>query len=244
MPLLLAYATGSPPPLTVYPPVLNPCPVPALPKGARVIPKVYLAKGKVVRPTEGGYAPIGDADGAPVDIFDATDFLFSNHEEIYLVDVDGVVRNEPQLDYLQEISRGHSVWVEAGPRSSDQVIDIVVAGASVAIITTKDFRPLDLEMKRSLALTEEIAMLLKISQGTVESIDSSFSGQDPSELVETAAGWGVKRFILGSAGMGWESVSEMARSAEVYIMDPQFTEMESLRASGAAGAIMEVPVSG
>ena len=214
-------------------------PVKAL-EGPAVFPLVYLLNGQVVRAAPGGYAPLRSEGDEIPDVFDITDRLFSAYRHIYLVDVNGKEGGDPQLDYLQEISRGQDIWVEAAPTNADQVIDIVVAGASRVVVATKDLADLRTEIRRALALTEEIALEVALNGDRVESRDPRYDRVTAQDFIGEVASWGLDTFILTSAATGWETVASLAQSVQVYVNNLRPEEMESLRASGAAGAIMEV----
>jgi phosphoribosylformimino-5-aminoimidazole carboxamide ribonucleotide (ProFAR) isomerase len=209
-------------------------------KGPIVLPLIYLEKGRVVRPAKGGFAVERDSAGEPVDVFDITDDLFSRFHSLYLIDVDGILSNRPQLDYLQEISRGQEVWVEAGPRVADQVIDVLVAGATRAVLSTDTISSVQLEVKHTLALTDEVALAIPASSGNVESLDKSLNGRRVDEVFEQALSWGVGHFVLTPPAEGWETMAELSKRGKVFVKGVRPEEMESLRASGAAGAVMEV----
>jgi hypothetical protein len=209
-------------------------------KGPIVLPLLYLQKGQVVRPGKNGYVVTRNEEGEPVDVFDFTDDLFARYHRTYMIDVDGVVGNHPQLDYLQEISRGQEVWVEAGPRVADQVIDVLVAGATRAILSTDTISSVQIEVRHTFALTDEIALAIASSSGKVISIDKEINGRPVDEVFEEALGWGVTSFILMAPGGGWETMAELSKRASVFVKGVRPEEMESLRASGAAGAVMEV----
>ncbi len=215
-----------------------------LPSKPVVLPLVYLRKGAVVRHVGEGYTPLIEGGGSSADVFEVTDSLFSKYHRIYLVDLDGQVGGDPQLDYLQEISRGHEVWVEAAPSSPDQVIDLIVAGGTRVVVSTAGFNDLRTEVRRTLALTEEIALGIEISGGTVRSADARYAGVTLQKMVEDGVEWGVRTFVISSPEMGWESISEAAKHAEIYVKGVRPEEMESFRASGASGAILEVSHGG
>lgn len=48
---------------------------------------------------------------------------------LYVIDADGVAANRPNLDVIKRASRHAELWVDAGPRFSDDAMDIFVAGA-------------------------------------------------------------------------------------------------------------------
>ncbi len=205
-----------------------------------IFPLVYLLNGQAVRPAPGGYVPLSSPGPDPVDVFDVTDRLFTKYHRLYLVDVNGKEGKDPQLDYLQEISRGQEMWVETSPGTAEEVIDTLVAGATRVVMATSDLKDLRTEVRRALALTEEIALEINLEGNRVRASDPLYQGLGPQDLISEAEEWGASTFILTSPGMGWETIADLSRSLEIYLKNLRPEEMESLRASGAAGAIMEV----
>ena len=49
---------------------------------------------------------------------------------LYLYDLDGINRNKPNLCLFQKLSKTHELWVDAGPRSIGDIVDVIVSGAS------------------------------------------------------------------------------------------------------------------
>ncbi|HWX24389.1 MAG TPA: hypothetical protein VN083_05075, partial [Vicinamibacteria bacterium] len=56
-------------------------------------------------PGEGGPVIARNPSGEPLDIFDVTDRLAAEFTRIYVVDLDGIERDQAQLDFLQELAR-------------------------------------------------------------------------------------------------------------------------------------------
>ena len=89
-----------------------------------LIPCLLLRGGQVYLPGPSGPVPARSAAPATFDPFDVVDRLTPEYSLLYVVDLDGIDRSDPQLDYLQELSRDIALWVDAGVRSSDQAIDL------------------------------------------------------------------------------------------------------------------------
>ncbi len=202
---------------------------------------LYLEQGVVVHPVQEGFAPLRGEDGSVLDPFDVSDRLIAKYHRFYFVDLDGLRTNQPQLDYLQELSHGHEVWAEAGPRNAEQVIDIMVAGATKVVLSLELLDQPETEIAHTLLLTPEIALLLNANQTGVLSADEDLRGRPLPEVGRRALEWGVPTLVLPDAREGWETVSALAQLTSLYVKGVRPEEMESLRASGAAGAIFEVP---
>lgn len=212
--------------------------------GPTVFPILYLQKGSAVRRVEGGFTLATNAEGQELDIFDVTDRLFEKYHRLYLVDVEGMTNNNPQLDYLQELSRGREVWAEAGPRTADQVIDVIVGGALRAVLSLQLLSAPEREVRHALSLTSDIALEVMTEGGKVLSSDPTLSRMDLGDFGRLSQEWGVQYLVLSSHDFGWEAVAELSKTAQVFVKRVPPEEMESLRASGAAGVIVEVDLNG
>jgi len=58
------------------------------------------------------------------------------NKPLYLLDEDGVTDNRPNYNIYQRLSGHADLWIDAGPRTVEDVMDIVMAGATAVI-----FRP-------------------------------------------------------------------------------------------------------
>ena len=55
--------------------------------------------------------------------------LHDKHDELYVIDYDGIKYNRSNLDIYKKISRKPYLWIDAFPRRTEDFIDLVVAGA-------------------------------------------------------------------------------------------------------------------
>ncbi|MDD3492808.1 MAG: hypothetical protein PHU95_03640 [Candidatus Thermoplasmatota archaeon] len=55
--------------------------------------------------------------------------LHKEHDEVYVMDLDGIHHNRSHLDVYKKVSRKPFLWIDALPRRVEDVIDLVVAGA-------------------------------------------------------------------------------------------------------------------
>jgi len=87
-----------------------------------------------------------------------------NFEKLYILDIDGIERNKPQLDIVQSLCNDFSISYEAGPRKGANVIDMVVAGADRVYMGTYCLASLD-EVGTAMALTEGIGLKIDWNDG-------------------------------------------------------------------------------
>lgn len=58
----------------------------------------------------------------------------ADHDRVYLVDRQGVQRNKPDVELIQQVADGAEIWVDAGPRYAEDVVDLFVAGAHQVVV--------------------------------------------------------------------------------------------------------------
>jgi len=82
--------------------------------------------------------------------------------EIYIMDLDGISKNEPNLDFYQSIYK--KKWIDAYPRRFEDVMDIVVAGADKIVIRGKFTE----DETKKLFENIEVELYLSLSEDAVE----------------------------------------------------------------------------
>jgi len=91
-----------------------------------IIPLISVKKGKL----------LDGKDGEPFSL----DALFSQVEKdavLYVLDLDGVEHNNPNLELYQQLTEHCALWIDAGPRRIDDVMDIIMAGATNLTLRTE-----------------------------------------------------------------------------------------------------------
>jgi len=115
-------------------------------------------------------------------------------EKLYVLDLDGVERNKPQLDIVQVLSDDFSIFYEAGPRRGANVVDLVIAGADKVYMNTYSMSALD-EVKVALTFTENIGLKIDWND-TVLGHGDGIEGCSLSDIIAAALGLGVKDFVV------------------------------------------------
>jgi uncharacterized protein related to proFAR isomerase len=192
-------------------------------------------------PGEGGPVEARTADGARADLFDLADYLSAEYRRIYVVDLEGVERNLPQLDYLAELTRDTDVWIDAGVRSADAVIDVLVTGARRAVVSPSRLRGPN-ELRRALKLTPELALELEFSaEGRL--VTRPEWGSDAVGVATQGRELGVKELIVSprERPVDWELIRRLASQGPVWVDGSyRLTESVELARSGARGALFHL----
>ena len=81
------------------------------------LPLVYIERGNII------------VDGLPQPAVQKLRQMHDEHDELYVVDYDGIHNNKSNLDVFKRVSRKPFLWIDAFPRRTEDIIDLVVAGA-------------------------------------------------------------------------------------------------------------------
>jgi hypothetical protein len=206
-----------------------------------LVPCVLLRRGEICLPSSDGPVTALTEHGAKYDPFEVVDKLAAEYSMVYLVDLDGVERAEPQLDFLQELSRDVTLWVDGGVRNSDQAIDILVTGAQRAVLSSASLLGLK-ELRRSWRLSTEYVFEVELdAQGLVAPGDWGTS--DPAELLRIVREVGIDHVVVSPREIdpNWELVRAVATGGATWV-DGSFdqSQLPQLRASGARGGIFHI----
>jgi len=120
--------------------------------------------------------------------------LSDSYKRLYLFDVDGASRNKPQLDIAQEICDEIPTMYEGGVRYSQNVIDVLIAGADKAVIGTATLASLN-DLRGAFKLSENITLKVDYRDG-IMSFDPAIAGRAFLDLYRETAQIGVSDFVV------------------------------------------------
>ncbi len=180
--------------------------------------------------------------GEAYDVFDVIDRLTPTYSLLYLADLDGLERNDPQLEYIQELSRDIPLWVDAGVRKADQAIDVIVAGAQKAVLSSA-YLGGPRELRRAWRLSTELVFEIETSNGSLLPVDPGWKSADPLAIVQAARDVGVESVVVSAreSEPDWSLIRTIASGGPTWV-DGTFTPKEApqLLAVGAAGGIFHL----
>ena len=206
-----------------------------------LVPILLLRRGRVCRPADDGPEPAAGRDGGPLDPFDVIDRLVRDYKLLYLVDLDGIERSEPQLDYIQEFSRDLPLWVDGGVRTADQSIDILVAGAQRAVVSTGLLAGPD-ELERAWGLSTELVVEVPI-QGGRPIVETDWPETEAAALAASIRSAGPQELVLSfrENDPDWSMVRRLAAGGPVWV-DGTFQRAQAprLAEAGASGGLFHI----
>jgi phosphoribosylformimino-5-aminoimidazole carboxamide ribonucleotide (ProFAR) isomerase len=210
-----------------------------------LVPNLYLDAGQIVQAHAGQFEPVLDDVGAPIDPFEVSDRLVAQFQRFCVVDLEGVRRNRPQLDYLQELSRSGELWVDAGIRTGDQVIDVLVTGARRAILSTAYLLG-SKQLRRAWRLSTEILFAVETEGNAIRPRGNDWDGMPVVEAIAQARNVGIVDVVLRSRGgpTDWSQIRQLASQGPLWVDAGSESSLASqLSAARAAGAFFDPPHS-
>lgn len=129
----------------------------------KIIPLIYMKNRKI---------HIGEAQN-PVTL---KEFLkqVENEDKIYILDLDGIEKDEPNLCTYQRLPDSYELWVDFGPRNLGDIMDATMAGAT------------DITLRKKLCPQLQISEIKEITENNIyETVDiaESFSMYDVDGLI-------------------------------------------------------------
>lgn len=132
---------------------------------------------------QGGRLVAPDGSRLKQDLKEVGRYYAREHGAIYLVDLDGLRRNRPDLGLVQELASRCPLWADAGSRFHQDVMDLLIAGAEQVTMryqTAKDEEAL----RETVRLTEHLALGMELQGG--ELVENSRWPATPPELASLA----------------------------------------------------------
>ncbi|HTT35954.1 MAG TPA: HisA/HisF-related TIM barrel protein [Thermoplasmata archaeon] len=207
-----------------------------------LMPCLLLDNGRVMAPGPDGPVVARTPTGDRYDVLDVTDQLAARFGRVYVVDLDGIEHDRPQLDYLQEISRATETWIDAGVRSSEQAIDIVVAGAFRTVVSSAYLESAS-ELEKTWKLSSEIAFEVELDGGRPTARAPEWREASAIDIARAARSVGPAELVVSPRGhpVDWEMIRQLASGGPVWV-DGTFEadEVDRIRSAGATGGIFHI----
>ncbi len=207
-----------------------------------LVPCLLLRDGNVCIPGSEGPVVARFGRSQPLDLFEVVDRLVEKSPRIYVVDLDGIEDGQPQLDYLQEISKGAQLWVDGGVRRADQTIDVIVAGAQRVVVSSAFLRG-PVELRRAWALSQEIVFEIEVKGGRLGGVDPSWGARDPLGMATIVRSIGIEDIVLSfrDADPDWKLVRAVSAGGPTWVAGSfDRSAAGRLAETGAAGGIYHI----
>jgi uncharacterized protein related to proFAR isomerase len=158
-------------------------------------PALSVLDGAPVIVKKKGYDPLLDDDGDPIPPKDFVEELVKRFgRTVYLLDIDGIERNRPQYSLIKDLSKEAELWVDAGSRTSEGLIDVIIAGAEKAVLSTKRMADID-EMIAAVDVSDKVMLGIDFNKGVI-SPDSTMARMSPRKVADLARTKGIMEVVF------------------------------------------------
>lgn len=176
----------------------------------QIIPRVSVYGNRVVMPASEGY------EATTTDPVSLIEWAHEAFGRVILEDLDAIFGRIPHLDLLRRVEK-LDVWVDGGIRFSENVMDVLVAGGSMAVVGSKTLQSFA-ELEGALKLTKNIILQIDYCNQVMGRIGAQF--RTVSEIFERTKKAGVETFIF----MDNHCSSSPLREAEKLLPKNALTE--------------------
>ena len=165
----------------------------------KLIPAISIKDGHVAMVENGQYTYLKNSDGqfrSPVNLVRELELLVG---EVFILDIDGLEKNSPDLDTVKRIAAYRDVWLDAGTIDAESMMDLFVSDASRVVMGTLTLESLD-ELRKGLEISENIIFSIAYDKGIV-SPDPQVSGMDIDNFLKRISEFpGLKTGMLFDLG--------------------------------------------
>ncbi|MFH1101742.1 MAG: hypothetical protein V1726_06880 [Methanobacteriota archaeon] len=154
-------------------------------------------------------------------------------KKIYVVDYDGKEKNAPNLELLQELAEHYVLWADTGPRSIDDVVDVVISGASMITIRSTLWPDIDLPALKEVT-EDELYATIDLLHTTPRDLNTSvFYGVDGILVLNTKQQLD-KNSTLGSY------LKDLIATHKLYTFESQPENVIYWQNKGISGIIADI----
>lgn len=151
---------------------------------------------------------------------------------LYVLDVDGIQNNKPNLSLYKRLSNHCLLWIDTGPRSLDDVVDVVMAGASTITIRKNIWPSVDLFALHD--LTEDEIFFVFDQEHTTKHIELSVF----PDIVGAVVFYDEKQIRKNFSYSAY--LKEIAKKSKLFIYNVDPTNMEYWKEQDITGVLVDI----
>ena len=161
-----------------------------------------------------------------------------------IMDMDGVLSYDPQIELLKNITKSFPIWFDGGARFSDDVIDFFVANVEICCISTKNIDSIE-EIEDAVALSEQLCFMLDMYKGEPISHSKKLRSMNLGELRELTEELGIEKLAYVDYGELMDTCLEPDTLApllegdfELYVAGLNPAKVDTWRELGIKGLLL------
>jgi uncharacterized protein related to proFAR isomerase len=113
-----------------------------------VLPVIHARRGHLVGP---------DAEPLDEELRTVARRFSDNFDGVYLVDLEGLQNNRPDVELIQNMAKRVHVWADTGPRDATDLMDMIMAGAEQVTVRHQTAQ-VRAEVEEAVSVTENVAL--------------------------------------------------------------------------------------
>jgi hypothetical protein len=163
------------------------------------------------------------------------DALFARVDKdsmLYVLDRDGIEHNKPNFDLYQRLTEHCVLWVDGGPRSLDDVMDIIMSGATN--LTIRADRWPDVDIPGILDLTEDDVYVAMTSDQKDKTLLIPLPSSGVGIIVFTNDNQPEHDFTFSSY------LKELAMKHKLYLYGTEINNPSGWEEQGLAGRVVDL----
>ena len=158
-----------------------------------ILPVIHARDGALVGP---------DAEPLEEDLRQVARRFSRNRDAVYLVDLDGLKRNRPQVGLMQRLSDRVHTWADAGPRNAEDSMDLLMAGAEQVTVRYHTAEARDV-VRETVRISEQVALGMEFRDQ--ELVQNRAWPATPPELVDLAEDLQIPLVVVDHSRAGTAS---------------------------------------
>ena len=208
-----------------------------------VVPSLAVIKGRPVFVEQGRYSQLR-LQGKVPKVDEVARALFDRFKTLHYLDILSFRTGEPEIATIKELCESDGeLWTDVGARTSDPLIDAIMAGATTCIVSTKMMANLS-EFASAFELTDDLIVQVDLDEGII-SPDPDIRAMSPLSFCREMRELGIGTLVLdidaptGTRASTVKGIVEgLDGRAKVYVGMEELEETDSLRAAGASGGLI------
>lgn len=158
--------------------------------------------------------------------------------KIYVLDLNGILKNKPELEVIKKLSQVKALWVDAGVKRPNDLIDMLVAGAEEVVINLSTLNSIE-NLEYCIELSSNL--VLSVEYNERRELVSNLSDRKLSELdlSSIASSHKLDKLILKMEAQDLGIIERLAaRNLKPYVWCTR-DQLEKIKSSSAKGALID-----
>ena len=200
-------------------------------EGFLAMPSMAIKGNRVVVAIKDDYEPL-KLDGKLVAPERLAQGLFEHFGAVHILDLDGYLKESPHLAFLQKTCEMGEMWVDCGSRTGDGVIDIMMAGATMAVVCSKRIDGLR-EVVNAFELSEDLVFQIDHENG-VMAANKALAKMPLDDMIDEVMDIGISKFIFAD-----HAAMEKGRGPDLALLKKVLGKHKGMELIAAGGVKAE-----